>query len=117
HCLNDILRQPAELRKCLDGLTGLDPAAALLRDASEIIIAGMGASWSAGMAAQAFFARAGRAVSLVDASELMHQPAFRPGSAILLLSRSGKSVEVAALLGRGATVVGVTNAPDSPLAL
>ena len=124
HCLKDILRQPAELRKCLDNLLGtgrpaFDRGAAILRDASEIYIAGIGASWSAGMAALAFFSHAGRAASLVDASELLHQATFRPGAAILLLSRSGKSVEVVTLLDRaakaGAKVVGVTNAPDSPL--
>src|SRR6185295_828393 len=52
--------------------------------------------------------------------ELLHQTSFRPGSAILLLSRSGKSIEVVTLLDRaakaGVKVVGVTNAPDSPLA-
>jgi len=119
-CLNDILRQPAELRKCLDNVRGgLDRAAAILRDASDVYIAGIGASWSAGMGAQAIFAQAGRSANLVDAAELLHQTAFRPGSAILLLSRSGKSVEVVTLLDRaaksGVKVVGVTNAPDSPL--
>jgi glucosamine--fructose-6-phosphate aminotransferase (isomerizing) len=126
HCLRDILRQPGELRKCLDttlgtGRASFDRAAAILRDASDIYIAGIGASWSAGMAALAFFSRAGRAASLVDASELLHQTVFRPGSAILLLSRSGKSIEVVSLLDRaakaGARVIGVTNGPDSPLAV
>ncbi|MBI3857671.1 MAG: SIS domain-containing protein [Planctomycetes bacterium] len=123
-CLDDILRQPGELRKCLDNVTGsgFGPfmrGAAILRDAPDLYIAGIGASWSAGMGAQAFFSQAGRAASLVDAAELLHQPTFRPGSAILLLSRSGKSIEVVTLLDRaakaGAKVVGVTNAPDSPL--
>jgi len=120
HCLRDILRQPGELRKCLDNVQGpLERGAAVLRDASDVYIAGIGASWSAGMGAQAIFAEAGRSANLVDAAELIHQPAFRPGSAILLLSRSGKSIEVVTLLDRaaksGAKVVGVTNAPDSPL--
>jgi glutamine---fructose-6-phosphate transaminase (isomerizing) len=121
HCLRDILRQPAELKKCLDNVAGgLDRAAGILRDASDVTIAGIGASWSAGMGAQALFSQAGRSVNLVDACELLHQTSFRPGSAILLLSRSGKSIEVVTLLDRaskaGAKVVGVTNAPDSPLA-
>lgn len=123
-CLDDILRQPAELRKCLDSMTGPDfiafiRASAVLNQATDLYIVGMGASWSAGMGAQAMFSRAGRPVSLVDASELMHQETFRPGSAMLLLSRSGKSVEIVVLLDRasqlGLQVVGVTNAPDSPL--
>jgi glucosamine--fructose-6-phosphate aminotransferase (isomerizing) len=125
HCLRDILRQPGELRKCLDhtmgaGRSAFDRAAAILRGASDVYIAGIGASWSAGLGALAFFSNSGRAACLVDASELLHQASFRPGSAILLLSRSGKSVEVVTLLDRaakaGAKVIGVTNAPDSPLA-
>lgn len=125
HCLKDILRQPGELRTCLDytlgaGRASFDRAAAILREASDVYIAGIGASWSAGMGAQALFAHAGRSANLVDAAELLHQPTFRPGSAILLLSRSGKSIEVVTVLDRaakaGAKVIGVTNAPDSPLA-
>jgi len=124
HCLRDILREPGELRKCLDNLLdagrpAFERAAAILRDASEVYIAGIGASWAAGMAALSFFARAGRAASLVDASELLHQPTFRSGSAVLILSRSGRSIEVVTLLDRaakaGAKAIGVTNAPDSPL--
>jgi glutamine---fructose-6-phosphate transaminase (isomerizing) len=120
-CLDDILRQPGELRRCLDNVApSLDRAAAILREASDVYIAGIGASWSAGMGAQALFSQAGRAAALVDACELLHQATYRPGSAILLLSRSGKSIEVVTLLDRaakaGAKVVGVTNAPDSPLA-
>jgi glucosamine--fructose-6-phosphate aminotransferase (isomerizing) len=120
HCLRDILRQPGELRTCLDNvLRGMDRGAAILRDATDVYIAGIGASWSAGMGAQAIFAEGGRSANLVDAAELLHQTSFRPGSAILLLSRSGKSIEVVTLLDRaakvGAKVVGVTNAPDSPL--
>lgn len=120
HCLDDILRQPGELRKCLDNvLPALDRGAAILRDAADVYIAGIGASWAAGMGAQAIFAEGGRSANLVDAAELLHQTSFRPGSAILLLSRSGKSIEVVTLLDRaaksGVKVVGVTNAPDSPL--
>jgi fructoselysine-6-P-deglycase FrlB-like protein len=124
HCLRDILRESGELTKCLgnlleSGRAAFDRAASLLRDASEVYIAGIGASWAAGMAAQSFFVRAGRSANLVDASEAMHQPSFRPGSVIVILSRSGKSIEVVTLLDRaskaGAKVIGVTNAPDSPL--
>jgi fructoselysine-6-P-deglycase FrlB-like protein len=124
HCLRDIQREPGELLRCLDNLlvTGrpaFDRGASILRDASEVYVAGIGASWAAGMAALSFFSRAGRAASLVDASELLHQEKFRPGSAILMLSRSGKSIEVVRLLDRaakaGAKVVAVTNAPESPL--
>src|SRR6185295_19550803 len=120
-CLGDILRQPGELAKALENVTrDLGRGAAILRDASDIYIAGIGASWSAGMGAQALFAEGGRSANLVDAAELLHQKSFRRGAVILLLSRSGKSVEVVTLLDRaakaGVKVVGITNAPDSPLA-
>jgi len=120
HCLKDILRQPGELLKCLVNVAnGLELGTNILRDATDVYIAGIGASWSAGMGAQALFAEGGRSANLVDAAELLHQKSFRRGSAILLLSRSGKSVEVVTLLDRaakaGVKVVGVTNAPDSPL--
>jgi fructoselysine-6-P-deglycase FrlB-like protein len=124
HCLRDILREPGELRRCLDNLLesgrpAFERAAATLEGASEVYIAGIGASWAAGMAAQSFFQQSGRPATLVDASELMHQPSFRRGSAIVILSRSGKSIEVVTLLDRasaaGAKVIGVTNAPESPL--
>jgi fructoselysine-6-P-deglycase FrlB-like protein len=123
-CMKDILRQSGQLARCLDNLLvagrpAFDRAAAILRDASEVYISGIGASWAAGMAALSFFSRAGRAACLVDSSELIHQAAFRPGSAVLILSRSGKSIEVVTLLDRaakaGAKVISVTNAPDSPL--
>lgn len=126
HCLRDILREPGELLRCLDhtlgkGRTAFDRAASMLRGSPEIYIAGIGASWSAGMAALPFFSRAGRAACLADASELLHQESFVPGSSVILLSRSGKSIEVVKLLERasasGARVIGITNAPESPLGL
>jgi glutamine---fructose-6-phosphate transaminase (isomerizing) len=122
--LRDILRQPEELGRWLAEARGafredLSRAAAILREARDLYIVGIGASWNGGLAAQSFFAAAGRPACLVDASEFLHQKAFRPGSAVLALSRSGKSVEMVRLLDvaadAGARVVAVTNAPDSPL--
>jgi glucosamine--fructose-6-phosphate aminotransferase (isomerizing) len=119
--LQDILRQPAEL----DGLLGragpaVDRAASALRDARDVYLAGIGASWAAAVAGLPFFLRAGRPACLADASELMHQASFRPGSAVLALSRSGKSVEMVRVADLAASrdlrLVAVTNGPDSPLA-
>ena len=124
--LRDILRQPAELGRWLAAIRGagredLECAAAILREARDVYIVGIGASWNGGLAAQSFFASAGRPACLVDASEVLHRKAFRPGSAVLALSRSGKSVEMVRLLdvaaNAGAKVVAVTNAPDSPLGM
>jgi glutamine---fructose-6-phosphate transaminase (isomerizing) len=117
--LRDILRQPAELEELL-GRMPPERAAAILREARDVYVAGIGASWNAGLALLPFFHQAGRPACLVDASELMHQAAFRPGSAILALSRSGRSVELVRLgelaAARSLRLVAVTNAPESPLA-
>ncbi len=124
--LRDILRQPDELRRWLADSRGagredVEGAAAILREATDVYIVGIGASWNGGLAAQAFFASAGRPACLVDASEFLHQKAFRPGSAVLALSRSGRSVEMVRLLdlaaAAGLKVVAVTNAPESPLGM
>lgn len=122
--LQDILREADELSGILAFTTGegrqaLEAAAAILRDVQHIYITGIGSSWHAGMAVRAFFDRAARPVHLVDASELVHSYALPPNSAVLVLSRSGRSIEVVQALDlaarAGAKVIAVTNAPDSPL--
>jgi glucosamine--fructose-6-phosphate aminotransferase (isomerizing) len=122
--LQDIRREPAELRAILGRLLGpgrgeLERAAARLREAKFVWIAGMGSSFHGGIAIQALFDRAGRLARNVEAGELAGFVRSEPGSALLLLSRSGRSVEIVELLGKadgGATVIGVTNDPESPLA-
>jgi len=124
--LNDILKQPQELIRALNSLlekerARLDQAAFLLGQAKHIYFTGIGASWHAAMAAGPFFHAAGRPVSLIEASELLRFSRLAPDSAIVIVSRSGRSVEIVNLLGEargaGAKVVAITNAPDSPLAL
>jgi glutamine---fructose-6-phosphate transaminase (isomerizing) len=124
--LNDILKQPQELIRALRSLlekerSRLDQATFILDQAKHIYLTGIGASWHAAMAAASFFHTAGRPVSLIEASELLRFSLVAPGSAIVIVSRSGRSVEIVNLLGEargaGAKVVAITNAPDSPLAL
>ncbi len=110
----DILRQPAELRSCLARLRK-SAASNALAGASDVYVVGIGASYHAAVAAASLFEGARAA----DASELLHQASFRPGTVLLLLSRSGKSAEVLGVLKHarrlGVRVVAVTNAPESPL--
>jgi glucosamine--fructose-6-phosphate aminotransferase (isomerizing) len=124
--LEDILREPAALRRCLRGLTGtsqdaISQAAALLRDASRVLVVGIGSSWNAGTSVNHALARAGVAACLYDASELQHFGPFPKGAAVLMLSRSGRSVEIVRLVDRiresQSAIVAVTNTPDSPLAI
>ncbi|MCW5980144.1 MAG: SIS domain-containing protein [Bryobacteraceae bacterium] len=123
--LNDILRQPEELSKSLTyalgpGRTALERAAGLVREAAHVYIAGIGSSWHAGMAVESIFRAGGRAVCLVDASELLHFGRLAPDSALIVLSRSGRSAEIVPLIPKarrdGARVVAITNTPASPLA-
>lgn len=126
HLLRDILGQPDELIKSLAYTLGLGQetllrAAEAARAAPSLILTGIGSSWHAGMAAQAMLLGAGRPALLVDASELLHSARIPDGAALVMLSRSGQSVEIVRLLDAAraarATVIGITNAPDSPLSV
>jgi glutamine---fructose-6-phosphate transaminase (isomerizing) len=124
--LADILRQPGELIGSLHHLLGeerasIDKAASILNQANYIYLTGIGASWHAALAGASFFHRAGYPVGVIEASELLHFSNLAPGAAIIVISRSGRSVEIVNLLDKArsidANIVAITNAPDSPLAL
>ncbi|HEY6401882.1 MAG TPA: SIS domain-containing protein, partial [Blastocatellia bacterium] len=124
--LNDIIKQPQELIGALRSLLGkerarLDQATFILNQAKSVYITGIGASWHAAVAAGSFFHAAGRPVSLIEASEILRFSRVAPDSAVVIVSRSGRSVEIVNLLGEarsaGAKIVAITNTPDSPLAL
>src|SRR5262245_31154315 len=124
--LNDILKQPQELIGALRSLLGkerspLRQATSVLSQAKSVYFTGIGASWHAAMAAASFFHAAGRPVSSIEASELLRFSSLAPDSAVVIVSRSGRSVEIVNLLGAarsaGAKIVAITNAPGSPLAL
>jgi glucosamine--fructose-6-phosphate aminotransferase (isomerizing) len=125
HYLQDILRQPDELQKTLDYLSGegrqtLNDGATLLRKARQVYLTGIGSSWHAAMTAAALFNAGGRPVHLHDAAELLRFATFPPDSSVVAISRTGRSVEIVQLLSKvresGATVIGVTNAAEGPLA-
>jgi glutamine---fructose-6-phosphate transaminase (isomerizing) len=124
--LNDIIKQPQELIGALRSLLGkegarLDEAVFILNQAKSVYVTGIGASWHAAMAAASFFHAAGRPVSLIEASEMLRFSRVAPDSAVVIVSRSGRSVEIVNLLSEarnaGAKIVAITNTPDSPLAL
>jgi glucosamine--fructose-6-phosphate aminotransferase (isomerizing) len=123
--LQDILRQPNELQRVIDFLcTGGQPvlteAAAAVRTARHVYMTGIGASWHAALNAGALLHLWGRPVYTQDASELLHFGRIPEQSVIILISRSGRSLEIVDLLakvrGSGATVIAITNSGDSPLA-
>jgi len=121
----DIRNEPAQLTRSLSHMFGagkpaLREAAAVLRRDKPVIIAGIGASWHAGMAMQAQLLAHGLSALLVDASELLHCAEVPHGATVVLLSRSGKSTEIVQLVekcrAQSATIVAITNQPGSPLA-
>jgi glucosamine--fructose-6-phosphate aminotransferase (isomerizing) len=124
--LEDITSQTQALASSLDftvgpGREALGAAARLLRGAAHIYITGMGSSMHAGLAVQAMLLERARPSCWVDSSELLLAGArFAPNSVALILSRSGKSIEVVraaqAAKEQGIQVIAITNAPDSPLA-
>ena len=123
--LRDILRQPVELRRTLEHLAGaarltLEAAVAAIRSARHVYLTGIGSSWHAGLNVSALFQSAGRPVYLVDAAELVQFAAIPAGSVLIVISRSGRSVEVVQLLAKardtGSTVIGITNVADGTLA-
>src|SRR6202022_1482671 len=125
HFLRDILRQPDELQRTLDhlseaGRSTLDAAVAAVRAARHVYLTGIGSSWHAGLNVSALFQLGARPVYLVDASELVQFAAIPAGSVLIVISRSGRSVEIVQLLAKaresGATVIGITNAADGALA-
>ena len=125
HFLRDILRQPEELRRTVDYFSGegkrsLDAAAAAIRGARHVYLTGIGSSWHAALNAGAIFYRNSRPVYMQDAAELLQYASFPPDSAVVIISRSGRSIEIVQLAAKakssGATVIGITNSPDGPLA-
>jgi glucosamine--fructose-6-phosphate aminotransferase (isomerizing) len=123
--LEDICREPGELAKSLAysfgaGLEALESAAEILRKSPVVYIVGMGSSWNAGCAAANFFYERGRPAILCDGSELLHFGKVAKDSAVIVLSRSGKSTEIVKLLpglrAENCKVIAITNTPDSPLA-
>lgn len=123
--LQDILRQPAELERAIDYLAGagrhtLQAAATTIQNAQDVFLTGIGASWHAALSAGALFSLQGRPVYMQEAAELLHFTAIPRGAVVIAISRTGRSIEIVQLLARarenGATVIGISNSPDGPLA-
>jgi glutamine---fructose-6-phosphate transaminase (isomerizing) len=126
HFLQDILRQPDELCSVIELLQGkgssaLSGAASSVQGARHVYLTGIGASYNAGLGAASHFHSAGHPVYLIDAAELLHTASIPAGSVLIVLSRSGRSIEIVKLLEKAraarATIIGITNFPDGALAL
>ncbi len=113
------------MQRTISYLTGagqnrLKEASALIRSARHVFFTGIGASWHAAMGAGSLFYRAGSPVYLLEAAELLYFAAIPRDSVIVAISRTGRSIEIVQLLAKaaasGASVIGITNTDDSPLA-
>jgi len=105
HFLRDILRQPDELQRTLDHLLGagrgaLGAAVAAARAARHVYLTGIGSSWHAGLNVSAIFQLGARPVYLVDAAELVQFAALPADAVLIVISRSGRSVEIVQLLAK-----------------
>ncbi len=122
--LQNILDQPANLVGVCDyhlgdGQLSLHQAARVIGSARRLILSGMGSSLFACYPLSNYLAAHGIASAVLDTAELLHyqQPAWQ-NAVVILVSRSGESVEVVKLLPslHAATIIGITNEPDSTLA-
>jgi glutamine---fructose-6-phosphate transaminase (isomerizing) len=125
HFLRDILRQPKELQRTIEFLLGsgagaLEAAKKAILRARHAYLTGIGSSWHAALTAGPLFYGAGLPVYMLDAAELLEFAAIPTGSTVVVISRSGRSIEIVNFLakvrGRDVTVVGITNSADGPLA-
>jgi glucosamine--fructose-6-phosphate aminotransferase (isomerizing) len=125
HFLEDILRQPDEVSRTIEYLTGpgrnaLQQSSSIIQSGRDIFLTGIGASWHATLGAGSLLQGAGRPVHMQEASELLHCTTIPRGSVIVILSRTGRSIEIVHLLEKArlsnAAVIGITNSEDSPLA-
>jgi glucosamine--fructose-6-phosphate aminotransferase (isomerizing) len=122
---NNIQAQPESLARtlrhqCGEGAEAMKRAAALLGSGKKIVITAMGASLFASIPLQYFLSSLGLNATVVEAGELLHYlNSSWKDAVVLMVSRSGESVEITRLLERmkgAAPIIGVTNEPLSLLA-
>jgi glutamine---fructose-6-phosphate transaminase (isomerizing) len=121
---NDIRAQADSLARAFeyhrgDGDSPMLEAASLIRSFPKVLITGMGASLFAAIPFQYFLCARGIDATLVEAGELLHYLHHGHRDALMIIvSRSGESVEVARLLSivtPRQKVIGLTNEPRSLL--
>jgi glucosamine--fructose-6-phosphate aminotransferase (isomerizing) len=124
--LTDIQNQERSLIKVLaaqigGGRAALTEAARMLRSAQRIVITGIGASLHSAIPLYYELAGRGMNCSIIESAELLHyQTRVCEGAAVVLVSRSGESIEIVKLLERlkvtAESVIAICNEPASTLA-
>lgn len=123
--LKDILGQPAQFKKALAYHQGnqyseIKKASDAIGKASQVLIIGIGASYTAGISIMHALKKHEVFCSLIDASELENMEIFPPNSIAMILSRSGKSIEIVKSTDickrHKIPTIAITNDTQSPLA-
>lgn len=125
--LREIEEQPTVLLHSLNGLKAqvpaLQPYAERLRSGQidRVIFVGMGASFTAVYPTLLYLAERGISAYAVEANEFVYHylPALNPRTLLVVISQSGKSVEIVKLLEQrdpSVPMIGITNEAHSPLA-
>jgi glucosamine--fructose-6-phosphate aminotransferase (isomerizing) len=122
----DIHNQPESLARVFEqhsgaGRTQLQQAAAVLRASTRVVITAIGASLNAAIPLDSLLASRGIGSCAVEAGELLHyrSQVCDAHTAVVVVSRSGESIEIAMLLealGGRVPIIGVTCEPGSTLA-
>jgi len=124
--LDNVRGQPASLQCVADhafgeGAPALRAAADAIRSAQRVVFTGMGSSMSAAIPAAYYLEAHGVPAEVVETSEWLHfGRARRHNEAVVLVTRSGETVEIVKLLAHleqsTAVTIGVTNVPESLVA-
>lgn len=120
--LRDILAQPQQLLALEPDAVAAAVAAIGPDRHRRILLTGMGASHAALRPLWLTLVAAGRAAWLLDSAEVLASclPLIEAETLVIAASQSGRSAELVRLAdevaARGATLLAVTNTPDSPLA-
>lgn len=123
---DEIREQPATIRQTIKAITPhlstLQSYATDLQKGRPVIITGMGGSFAAGTLCQFGLMESGFPALALETSELLYhyQTLLDQQPIIIMISQSGRSVEIVRLLDQltdQSPVIGITNTPQSPLAL
>jgi glutamine---fructose-6-phosphate transaminase (isomerizing) len=124
--LSDLLAQPEALRATWNSLRSTSVFEAIVRACTpdrfqRVVLTGMGSSYFGLHPLSVELAAQGWTPLMLETSELIHYYPLllAPSTLIVAVSQSGKSIETVRMLdlnAKKATVIGVTNSADSPLA-
>ncbi len=121
--LENILNQAQALRQVAhyhfgEGRPAIEQAAALLRSRKKVVLSGMGASYFACIPLAQKLIESGLQVACIESAELLYfqRSLLDSETVLILVSRSGESIEVTKLLdGINTPVIGVVNVQESTL--